>query len=92
MVFDKFMPFKTKKHKLAAASRHTINFSESTKVEYSNAGAKLESKKTTEAGMRKSSQTIETSYDFVRSELGKIILLAVLIIGLQIALKLSNLL
>lgn len=85
------MPFKTKRHKLAAASRHTINFSESTKVEYLRAAAKLEIDNTADARKVKNSQTIEISYNFIRSELRNIMLLAALIIGLQIALKLSHL-
>lgn len=93
MILGNFMPFKTRKHKISASGRHTITFDSSAKVAYDKPSTKHAEVTSKESPSRKKeSQSIESSYDFVKSELGKILLLAGLIIGLQVALKYSPIL
>ena len=86
------MPFKTRKKKVSAVGRHVINFSENTVISYSSGDRKVVQNKTTSSVEDvKYSRSIEADYGFVKSELAKITLLAAMIIGLQVALKLSHL-
>lgn len=84
------MPFKTKKRKVSASSRHVLNFSNISTVSYANRAIKENNKEVNSVREKKNSSSIETNYGFVKNELVKITLLAVLIIGLQIALKYSH--
>lgn len=85
------MPFKTKKKKVSAVGRHVVNFSDNAVVSYSSAGqSQNQTQKTSGVENVKISRTIEADYKFVKSELTRITLLAAMIIGLQIALKLSH--
>lgn len=85
------MPFKTKKRKASANTRHVINFSNSATLNYLSAKQNIGTDiKNNEKITLKSVQTIENDYSFVKSEIVKIILLASMIIGFQIALKISH--
>lgn len=84
------MPFKTKKKKVAAShnrlSYTTSGFVSYSPVEHFKKVATESTRVVPESGHLTSSEGLE-----VKSELVKIIVLAGVIIGLQIALKLSNL-
>ena len=86
------MPFKTKKKKVSAVGRHVINYSENAVVSYSSGKQSfIHTKGNSNELNVKNSRTIEVDYGFVKNELTRISLLAAMIIGLQIALKLSHL-
>lgn len=85
------MPFKTKRHKISAASRHVINYSNSATLSYSSKNSLKKEAAESSQIILKNVRTIEKDYSFVKSELMKILLLATIIIGLQLALKFSNL-
>ena len=86
------MPFKTKNRKVAAKNRHFVNFNDNVIVSYSGGKqSAMRTKHSHDSESGKVSRTIEADYSFVKRELRKITLLATLIIGLQIALKLSHL-
>ncbi len=85
------MPFKTKRHKQSAASRR-VNFIEGGLVSYRRE-ARVETIKTDDEkgkNLKSSALGLAESYEYVRSELVKISILAGIIIGLQLALKLAN--
>ena len=81
------MPFKTRKHKESAASRR-VDFIENGLVTY-RAAKFSDSHESGESAKKSSGKvfSIENSYDYVRSELTLISILAIIIIGLQLALK-----
>lgn len=86
------MPFKTRRKKVSAVGRHVVNFSENAVISYSSDDRIVkQNKKTSDVEGVKYSRSIEADYGFVKNELSKITLLAAMIIGLQIALKLSHL-
>ncbi len=85
------MPFKTRRQKESAIGRR-VNLIEGGLVTYRHGVIDLKSPK--EKGgtkARESSLGVEESYGYVRTELVKIFILAIIIIGLQLALKVSNL-
>ena len=85
------MPFKTKRQKLAASGRHTISFSDTATVAYKNRSVSDNREAVSTPGpSKKSVKIIDADYRFVKAELSRIILLAAMIIGLQVALKLSK--
>jgi len=84
------MPFKTKRHKQSAASRR-VNFIEGGLVSYRRDVAVRREESSREVKNRKPDVFgFSESYDYVRSELVKISILAAIIIGLQLALKLVD--
>ncbi len=84
------MPFKTKRHKQSAASRR-VNFIEGGLVSYRREAPSEKVRLEEKSKNRKSNAfSFEESYDYVRLELVKITILAAIIIGLQLALKLAN--
>ncbi len=86
------MPFKTKKKKVSAVGRHVINYSENAVVSYSSGKQSFIHAEGNSNDLNlKISRTIEADYGFVKNELARISLLAAMIIGFQIALKLSHL-
>ena len=82
------MPFKTKKQKISAKDRHnfslvnekTVRYSGDLKVTKENSTAK---KNYVEQG------EIADNYNYVQKELFRIIIIAMIIIGFQLALKFS---
>jgi hypothetical protein len=85
------MPFKTRRQKESAIGRR-VNFIEGGLVTYREAAAAVKRSKEKHAiNARESSLGIEESYGYVRAELIKIFILAIIIIGFQLALKNSNL-
>lgn len=90
------MPFKTKRRKLSAAEKH-IKFTEEGLISYTSNKEGIykdeADNKSATASVRHRISGLVTEVDGVgvRRELTKIVLLAALIIGLQIALKISNL-
>lgn len=81
------MPFKTRRQKESAIGRR-VNFIEGGLVTYRKAPARVKGsneKHYTNPGV--SGLRAEESYDYVRAELIKILILAIIIIGFQIALK-----
>lgn len=82
------MPFKTRRQKESATGRR-VNFIEGGLVTYRGPVSNLKSSKEKRtANARESSLGAGESYDYVRAELIKIFILAIIIIGLQLALKL----
>lgn len=85
------MPFKTRRQKESAIGRR-VNFIEGGLVTYRQGAIDAKSPKGKGGTkVRESSLGVEESYSYVRTELVKIFILAIIIIGLQLALKVSNL-
>ena len=82
------MPFKTRRRKVSAASRR-LSFSSLGSVTYKTAISESIDHKTGKNQVHKLTNDVEVGE--VKSELVKIVLLAGLIIGLQIALKILHL-
>ena len=83
------MPFKTKSKKISAAGRHTFTFSSNSVLSYGDTKVATTVKNHDSESSKKEIK-IESDYKYVRSELVKIVLIAGIIIGLQLALKLSG--
>lgn len=85
------MPFKTRRQKESAIGRR-INFIEGGLATYRGPIVDLKSSKEKHApNVKERGLGTEESYDYVRAELVKIFILAIIIIGLQLALKASRL-
>ncbi|KKQ77390.1 MAG: hypothetical protein UT00_C0013G0021 [Parcubacteria group bacterium GW2011_GWA1_38_7] len=83
------MPFKTRRQKESAIGRR-VNFIASGLVTYRGAASVKSSKEKSAGDTRGGSLGTEESYGYVRVELVKIFILAIIIIGFQLALKASN--
>ena len=83
------MPFKTRRQKESAIGRR-VNFIEGGLVTYREPAAVKSSKGKSAGNIREGSLGPEESYGYVRAELLKIFILAIIIIGFQLALKASN--
>ncbi len=88
------MPFKSRKKKIGAASRR-ITITSSGAISYSatekDVGSGESKRDSVPVSKPLSAVFSDLNYTLVRAELVKIVLLAVFIIGLQIALKFSHL-